>query len=144
MKQLRAQYAEAPFSLSLVLAGMIADPRDSRLHRGGPSRVGAAQSYNTRRRENHVLHRRLAAARKPGPPHDHRGALRADVDAGDCTPEQKLPVTWEEQVQVAVDCQNAGATILHIHVRDPKTGHISKNFREYNDQIARCARPCRK
>src|ERR1700689_5820179 len=42
---------------------------------------------------------------------------------GDCTPEQKLPVTWEEQVQAAVDCFNAGATVLHIHVRDPKTGH---------------------
>ncbi len=23
---------------------------------------------------------------------------------GDCTPEQKLPVTWEEQTQIAVDC----------------------------------------
>ena len=47
----------------------------------------------------------------------------------DCTPEQKLPVTWDEQVQAAVDCYNAGATVLHIHVRDPKTGHISKNFK---------------
>ena len=55
----------------------------------------------------------------------------------DCTPEQKLPVTWDEQVQAAVDCYNAGATLLHIHVRDPKTGHISKNFSEYNDQIGR-------
>jgi uncharacterized protein (DUF849 family) len=56
---------------------------------------------------------------------------------GDCTPEQHLPVTWEEQTQIAVDCYNAGATILHIHVRDPKTGKISKNFQEYNEQIAR-------
>ena len=46
----------------------------------------------------------------------------------DCTPEQKLPVTWDEQVQAAVDCYNAGATVLHIHVRDPKTGHISKEL----------------
>jgi uncharacterized protein (DUF849 family) len=57
--------------------------------------------------------------------------------ASDCTPEQKLPVTWEEQTQAAVDCYNAGATLLHIHVRDPKTGHISKNFNEYSDQIGR-------
>jgi uncharacterized protein (DUF849 family) len=49
----------------------------------------------------------------------------------------QVPVTWEEQTQAAVDCQNAGATILHIHVRDPKTGHISKNFNQYNDQIGR-------
>src|SRR5262249_3566407 len=32
---------------------------------------------------------------------------------------------------------NAGATILHIHVRDPKSGHISKDFNQYNDQMAR-------
>jgi uncharacterized protein (DUF849 family) len=55
----------------------------------------------------------------------------------DCTPEQKLPVTWDEQVQVARDCYNAGATILHIHVRDPKTAHISKKFSEYSEQIGR-------
>ena len=58
---------------------------------------------------------------------------------GDCTPEQKLPVTWDEQVQAAVDCYNAGATLLHIHVRDPKTGHISKNFNQYNDQVGASA-----
>src|SRR5271163_4928986 len=56
---------------------------------------------------------------------------------GDCTPAQKLPVTWDEQVQAAVDCFNTGATLLHIHVRDPKTGHISKNVKEYNDQSGR-------
>jgi uncharacterized protein (DUF849 family) len=48
-----------------------------------------------------------------------------------------IPVTWDEQVQAAVDCYNAGATLLHIHVRDPKTGHISKNFKEYGEQIGR-------
>ena len=56
---------------------------------------------------------------------------------GDITPDQHLPVTWDEQVQAAVDCYNAGATLLHIHVRDPETGHISKNFNQYNDQIGR-------
>src|SRR5277367_3587409 len=55
----------------------------------------------------------------------------------DITPEQKLPVTWEEQTRIAVDCFNAGATVLHIHVRNPKTGHISKNFKEYSDQVGR-------
>ncbi|HEY5254483.1 MAG TPA: 3-keto-5-aminohexanoate cleavage protein, partial [Acidobacteriaceae bacterium] len=55
----------------------------------------------------------------------------------DCTPEQKLPVTWDEQLQAAVDCYNAGATILHIHVRDPKTGHISKDFKQYREQVGR-------
>ena len=33
-----------------------------------------------------------------------------------------IPVTPEEIVQSAVECWNAGAAIVHIHVRDPKTG----------------------
>jgi uncharacterized protein (DUF849 family) len=50
---------------------------------------------------------------------------------------EDIDVSWEAQVQKALDCYNAGATMLHIHVRDPKTGHISKNFKEYSDQIGR-------
>jgi uncharacterized protein (DUF849 family) len=50
---------------------------------------------------------------------------------------EDIPVSWDAQVQKAVDCYNAGATVLHIHVRDPKTGKISKNFKEYSDQIGR-------
>ncbi len=52
---------------------------------------------------------------------------------GDCD----IPVTWDEQVQRAVDCYNAGATMLHVHVRDPKTGQGSVNFDEYNYFIGR-------
>src|SRR5262245_18410212 len=50
---------------------------------------------------------------------------------------EDIPVTWEEQTQKAVDCYNAGDAVLHLHVRDPKTGHGSKNFNEFNEQIAR-------
>lgn len=50
---------------------------------------------------------------------------------------EDIDVSWDAQVQKAVDCYNAGATMLHIHVRDPETGHISKNFQHYNEQIAR-------
>jgi hypothetical protein len=49
----------------------------------------------------------------------------------------EIPVTWDEQVQRAIECYEAGASLLHIHVRDPKTGKISKNFAEYADQIGR-------
>jgi hypothetical protein len=49
----------------------------------------------------------------------------------------ELPVTWDEQVQAAADCFEAGARIWHIHVRDPKTGKISKNFADYSAQIGR-------
>jgi uncharacterized protein (DUF849 family) len=48
---------------------------------------------------------------------------------------EDISVSWKDQVQKAVDCYNAGATVLHVHVRDPKTGHISKNFGEYCDFI---------
>ena len=33
-----------------------------------------------------------------------------------------IPVTWDEQVKSAVDCYNAGARLLHLHVRNPATG----------------------
>ena len=45
-----------------------------------------------------------------------------------------IPVTWDE-VQRAVDCYNAGATMLHVHVRDPKTGQGSANFDEYKREL---------
>ncbi len=50
---------------------------------------------------------------------------------------EDLPLSWEEQVQAAVDCYNAGATMLHYHVRDPKTGQGSTNFQQYCDLLAR-------
>jgi uncharacterized protein (DUF849 family) len=43
-----------------------------------------------------------------------------------------IAVTWDEQVQAAKDCYNAGATMLHIHVRDPATGRGSKDFEQFN------------
>lgn len=48
-----------------------------------------------------------------------------------------IPVTWDAQVQAAVDCYNAGATMLHVHVRDPATGHGSVDFEQYNYFIGR-------
>ena len=46
-----------------------------------------------------------------------------------------IPVTWKEQVQAAIDCYNAGATHLHIHVRNPATGMLSKDFEQFNEFI---------
>jgi uncharacterized protein (DUF849 family) len=42
-----------------------------------------------------------------------------------------IPVSWDEQVQAAVDCYEAGATMLHFHVRNPATGHGSIDFDQY-------------
>jgi uncharacterized protein (DUF849 family) len=55
--------------------------------------------------------------------------LPGDVD--------ELPVSWDQQVQAAVDCYNAGATMLHFHVRDPKTGQGSSNFEQYCELLSR-------
>lgn len=48
-----------------------------------------------------------------------------------------IPVSWDESVQAAVDCYNAGATHLHVHVRNPQTGHLSVNFDHFNYLIGR-------
>ena len=48
-----------------------------------------------------------------------------------------IAVTWDEQVQAAVDCYNAGATVLHVHVRNPATGHLSADFDQFNYLLGR-------
>src|SRR6195952_4282178 len=48
---------------------------------------------------------------------------------------EDIPVTMEEQVQKAVDCYNAGATVLHLHVRE-LDGKGSKRLSKFNELIA--------
>ena len=48
---------------------------------------------------------------------------------------QDIPVTMEEQVQKAVDCYNAGASVLHLHVRE-LDGKGSKRLSMFNELIA--------
>ena len=47
-----------------------------------------------------------------------------------------IPVSMDEQVQKAVDCYNAGATLLHIHVREAD-GKGSKRMSMFNELIDR-------
>ena len=47
-----------------------------------------------------------------------------------------IPVTMDEQVQKAVDCYNAGATLLHVHVREAD-GKGSKRLSMFNELLAR-------
>jgi uncharacterized protein (DUF849 family) len=49
---------------------------------------------------------------------------------------EDIAVTMDEQVQKAVDCYNAGATSLHIHVREAD-GKGSKRLSMFNELIAR-------
>src|SRR6476661_3219579 len=49
---------------------------------------------------------------------------------------EDIPVTLDEHVQKAVDCYNAGATVLHVHVRE-LDGHGSKRLSLFNELLAR-------
>lgn len=49
---------------------------------------------------------------------------------------EDIPVSMDEHVQKAVDCWNAGATVLHIHVREAD-GKGSKRLSRFNELLAR-------
>jgi len=48
---------------------------------------------------------------------------------------EDIAVTMEEQVQKAVDCYHAGATVLHVHVREAD-GKGSKRLSKFNELLA--------
>ncbi|WP_299565470.1 3-keto-5-aminohexanoate cleavage protein [uncultured Sulfitobacter sp.] len=48
-----------------------------------------------------------------------------------------LPVTPEEIAASAIECMNAGAAIVHVHVRDPETGIRSTDFALYEEVVER-------
>src|SRR3974390_1847676 len=48
----------------------------------------------------------------------------------------EIAVSMEDQIQKAVDCYNAGATVLHVHVREPD-GKGSKRLSKFNELLAR-------
>ena len=48
---------------------------------------------------------------------------------------EDIPVTMAEQIQKAVDCYNAGATVLHLHVRE-LDGRGSKRLSKFYELIA--------
>jgi len=48
---------------------------------------------------------------------------------------EDIPVSMKDQIQKAVDCYNAGATVLHLHVRE-LDGKGSKRLSKFNELIA--------
>ncbi len=48
---------------------------------------------------------------------------------------EDIPVTMEDQIQKAVDCYEAGAAVLHLHVRE-LDGKGSKRLSKFNELIA--------
>ena len=47
-----------------------------------------------------------------------------------------IAVSMDDQIQKAVDCYNAGATVLHVHVRE-EDGKGSKRISKFNEMLAR-------
>src|SRR6187402_2405402 len=48
---------------------------------------------------------------------------------------EDIPLTMDEQVQKAVECYEAGATVLHLHVRE-LDGKGSKRLSRFNEFLA--------
>ena len=63
----------------------------------------------------------------------------AVTGAGDTTGRSEhVPVTPEQIANAAIEAANAGAAVVHIHVRDPETGKGSRDvglFRETVDRV---------
>ncbi len=62
-------------------------------------------------------------------------ALTGGFDTVDRNP--AVPVSPEQIARSALDAANAGAAIVHIHVRDPKTGKPSMAMELYEETVAR-------
>jgi uncharacterized protein (DUF849 family) len=72
------------------------------------------------------------------PEHQEKLVITAAPYGPEWMPEdfpEDLPLTMQEHVQAAVDCYNAGASILHLHVRE-LDGKGSKRLSKFNELIA--------
>ena len=56
---------------------------------------------------------------------------------GDKVKHPNLPVTPKEIAQSALEAYSAGASVVHIHVRDPKTAEQSMDFELYQEVVER-------
>lgn len=62
----------------------------------------------------------------------------AVTGAGDTTEKSGyVPVTPKEIAQSAIESAKAGATVAHVHARDPKTGGISHDLDHYREIVER-------
>lgn len=62
----------------------------------------------------------------------------AVTGAGDTTSKSRyVPITPKEIAESAIESAKAGATVAHVHARDPKTGGISHDLAHYREIIER-------
>src|SRR6516225_5066931 len=133
--------------------GARARRHEGRDHRRAAVRVGARHPHDEPGRAPPARRTRCARTRSP---HPLKGSAMQFLDDS-LLPENQpplviqvapygpeflpgdsddIPVTMAEQVQKAVDCWNAGATVLHIHVREAD-GKGSKRLSMFNEMLAR-------
>ena len=62
-------------------------------------------------------------------------ALTGGADSAHMNP--AIPVTPEQIASEALAARKAGASIVHIHVRDPKTGKPSRDVALYRETVQR-------
>jgi uncharacterized protein (DUF849 family) len=65
--------------------------------------------------------------------------LTAAITGAGTRPEDTphLPITPEQIATSALECAEAGASVVHIHVRDPETGRPSIALELYQDTVDR-------
>ena len=62
----------------------------------------------------------------------------AVTGAGDTTAtSDRVPVTPEQIADAAIEAARAGAAIVHLHVRDPETGHAARDTALYREAVER-------
>jgi uncharacterized protein (DUF849 family) len=75
---------------------------------------------------------------------EDRVIITAAITGGMTVPTQSeaIPVTPDEIVDSAVAAHEAGAAIVHLHVRDPKTGHPSPDPELFGEVMSGVAGRC--
>jgi hypothetical protein len=99
----------------------------------GDDLLSLAATDTKQPRRQHAILRRFPAPGKHGKGGHHRGPYGPEWMPEDFP--EDIPLTMDEQVQKAVDCYEAGATVLHLHVRE-LDGKGSKRLSKFNELIA--------
>src|SRR5262245_12934946 len=70
---------------------------------------------------------------------ERRAILTAAVTGGLTRPDMNpnLPITAEQLAVACLESADAGAAIVHIHVRDPNTGRQTMALSAYRDVVQR-------
>ena len=134
----------SPLAVALVSGGLDSMVAAARMRADGYRLLALSIDYNQRHQIELAAARRIAstlgAERHVVLPLNLRAfggsALTDEIDVPKEGVGDDIPVTFAEQVQKAVDCYNAGATVLHVHVREPD-GQGSKNLDRFNEMLDR-------